>query len=91
MTIRGLVMPAVGCVTVAVVLPLTTAAPAGACPPSFYTDPFTGQCTAPGNIPTVNGITCVPGQHFGTCMGFLQNMPGGYNPWVNGWYVSGPF
>jgi hypothetical protein len=70
--------------------PLLTAAPAGACPPSFYADPFTGQCSAPGSIPTVNGIPCIPGEHVGTCLGMLQNMPGGYSPWGNGWSIGGP-
>jgi hypothetical protein len=72
---------AVVCAAAFAVAPVVTAAPAVACPPSFWTDPFTGQCTAPGGIPSVNGITCIPGRHLGTCMGFLQNMPGGYNPW----------
>lgn len=72
---------AFGCAIAFAVAPVLTAAPAGACPPSFYTDPFTGQCSAPGQFPTVNGITCIPGRHLGTCMGMLQNMPGGFNPW----------
>ncbi|MGO4444604.1 hypothetical protein AB4Z42_14705 [Mycobacterium sp. 2YAF39] len=72
---------AVVCASAFAVAPFVTAAPASACGPNFYTDPFTGQCSAPGNIPTVNGITCIPGRHLGTCMGMLQNMPGGYSPW----------
>jgi hypothetical protein len=73
---------AIGCAAAFAVAPVLSAAPAGACPPSFYTDPFTGQCAAPGSgIPTVNGIPCIPGRHLGTCMGMLQNMPGGFNPW----------
>ncbi len=39
---------AVGCAAAFAAAPLVTAAPAAACPPSFYTDPFTGQCSAPG-------------------------------------------
>jgi hypothetical protein len=76
------VFVAFGCAAAFAVAPVVTASPAGACPPSFYSDPFTNQCAAPGSgIPTVNGIPCIPGRHLGTCMGMLQNMPGGYNPW----------
>lgn len=78
------------CAAAFVAAPLVTAAPAAACPPGFYTDPFTGQCSAPGSVPTVNGIPCIPGEHLGTCLGMLQNMPGGYNPWTNGWGIGGP-
>jgi hypothetical protein len=70
-----------GCAIAFAVVPVVTATPAGACLPNFNTDPFTGQCSAPGQFPTVNGITCIPGRHLGTCMGMLQNMPGGFNPW----------
>jgi hypothetical protein len=76
------VFVALGCATGFAIAPVVTASPAGACPPSFYSDPFTNQCAAPGSgIPTVNGIPCIPGEHLGTCLGMLQNMPGGYNPW----------
>ena len=81
---------AIGCAAAFAAAPLVTAAPAAACPPSFYTDPFTGQCSAPGSIPTVNGIPCIPGEHLGTCLGMLQNMPGGNNPWNTVGIFGGP-
>jgi hypothetical protein len=66
---------ALGCAAAAVGVPIVTAAPAAACPVGMNSDPYTGQCYTQNSIPTVNGIPCIPGQHLGTCLGFLQNMP----------------
>lgn len=67
---------AAACGALFVVAPIVTAGPAAACISGQFADPFTGQCSGGyGSYPSVNGVPCIPGQHLGTCMGFLQNMP----------------
>jgi hypothetical protein len=64
------------CGALFVVAPVVTAGPASACVSGQFADPFTGQCSGGGGgYPSVNGVPCIPGQHMGTCMGFMQNMP----------------
>jgi hypothetical protein len=70
------ILLATACGALFVVAPIATAGPAVACVSGQYSDPFTGQCSGGGGgYPSVNGVPCIPGQHMGTCMGFLQNMP----------------
>jgi hypothetical protein len=71
---------AVGCGVLFAVAPIVTAVPAAACPIGHLSDPYTGQCYVVGGVPTVNGIPCIPGQHLGTCLGFLQNLPVPHSP-----------
>ena len=71
-----LVLAAACAASFVVIAPIVTAGPATACISGQYADPFTGQCSGGGGgYPSVNGVPCIPGQHMGTCMGFLQNMP----------------
>jgi hypothetical protein len=69
---------AASCGALFVVAPIATAGPAAACTAGQFVDPFTGQCGGGGGIggfPSVNGVPCIPGQHFGTCVGMIQNQP----------------
>jgi len=42
------------------------------CAPGFERNPYTPECLAPVNTPTINGIPCVPSK-IGLCSSFLQN------------------
>ena len=45
---------------------------AQACAPGFEPNPYTAQCLAPVNTPTINGIPCVA-SNIGLCSSFVQN------------------
>ena len=51
-----------------------TAPLAGAqtCAPGFERNPYTPECLAPVNTPTINGVPCVP-SNIGLCSSFVQN------------------
>jgi len=51
---------------------LTPAAVATTCAPGFERNPYTPECLAPVNTPTINGIPCVP-SNIGLCSSFVQN------------------
>lgn len=36
-------------------------AAANGCAPGFLTNPYNGQCFSPQQAPTINGVTCTPG------------------------------
>jgi len=40
--------------------------------PGFEPNPYTAQCLAPVNTPTINGIPCVA-SNIGLCSSFVQN------------------
>ncbi|MCB1291108.1 hypothetical protein [Mycolicibacterium sp.] len=42
------------------------------CAPGFERNPYTPECLAPVNTPTINGVPCVP-SNLGLCSSFLQN------------------
>jgi len=79
--VRWLLAATLGAAGLAVV-PVVAAPSASACPSGFSSDPYTGQCYAPGSLPFVRGIPCIPGQSLGTCLSILQNqpLPGGGAP-----------
>ena len=51
---------------------LAPAAAATTCAPGFERNPYTPECLAPVNTPTINGIPCVP-SNIGLCSSFVQN------------------
>ena len=42
------------------------------CAPGFERNPYTPECLAPVNTPTINGVPCVP-SNIGLCSSFVQN------------------
>ena len=50
----------------------TPVASADSCAPGFLTNPYNGQCFSPQQAPTINGVTCTPG-NLGVCLSFQQN------------------
>lgn len=42
------------------------------CAPGFVPNPYTAECLAPVNTPTINGIPCVA-SNIGLCSSFVQN------------------
>lgn len=48
------------------------AAQAQTCAPGFVANPYTPECLAPVNTPTINGVPCVA-SNIGLCSSFVQN------------------
>lgn len=48
------------------------AAAAQTCGPGFKKNPYTAECLAPVNTPTINGIPCIASK-IGLCSSFVQN------------------
>lgn len=48
------------------------ASTAQGCAPGFEPNPYTAQCLAPVNTPTINGIPCIA-SNIGLCSSFVQN------------------
>ncbi|MCB1288782.1 MAG: hypothetical protein KDB47_14005 [Mycobacterium sp.] len=67
-----LVRVACSCVLTAGAVWLAPQAAAQDCAPGFERNPYTPECLAPVNTPTVNGVPCVP-SNLGLCSSFLQN------------------
>lgn len=53
-------------------LAVSPVAAANGCAPGFLTNPYNGQCFTPQQAPTINGVTCTPG-NLGVCLSFQQN------------------
>jgi hypothetical protein len=47
-------------------------AAAQTCAPGFERNPYTPECLAPVNTPTINGVPCVASK-IGLCSSFVQN------------------
>ena len=76
-TLRGSLMGALGVVALAfsVVGGAAWSAPTAAaqtCAPGFERNPYTPECLAPVNTPTINGVPCVASK-IGLCSSFVQN------------------
>lgn len=76
-TLRASLMGAVGVAALAVpgafgaIWSAPTAA-AQTCAPGFERNPYTPECLAPVNTPTINGVPCVASK-IGLCSSFVQN------------------
>ncbi len=53
-------------------LGLASGAQAQGCAPGFVPNPYTAQCLAPVNTPTINGQPCIA-SNIALCSSFVQN------------------
>lgn len=61
-----------GAAATAGVLSASPAVAAPNCAPGFAPNPYTAECLAPVNTPTINGVPCVA-SNIGLCSSFVQN------------------
>ena len=73
--VKRFVAPLLGAVAVAagVGLAVAPAATAQNCAPGFAPNPFTAECLAPVNTPTISGVPCVASK-IALCSSFVQNL-----------------
>jgi hypothetical protein len=70
--VRQLLAAVCGGALVAGAVALSPTVAAQNCAPGFEPNPYTAQCLAPVNTPTINGIPCVA-SNIGLCSSFVQN------------------